>query len=665
MEYYNNKLCATRDDLSVIVNYETLKKMVLRGKAERVRRPSAELPALYAVDSLPLKYKTEVYRRYPDLKAQAESKPFVESIEPDGAALDFYQRHQFGDGKYLPTDKQTEYANNAAVLNAFRLVLERSDSQHRKQSKRCISKAEFWRKAAQALPRIADTFPHTLPENPRRLQEKFNQYVREGYEALITGKYGTRNAAKIDDDTKESLLIRLISDARNLDNAQIARIYNVVAETQGWKTITGAAVGVWREKHDLVTAGGRLGATRFRNQKSMQIKRTRPELPLLYCTIDGWVAELLYQKVNERNGTITYTNRLTIVIVLDPCINYPVGYAIGERETPELIKAALRNAANHTAELFGRRYRFNQLQSDNYGRGNLAPVYQVMGEKYTPARAHNAKSKVIEPFFNQFNRKYCQLCKNWSGFGITSNKDLQPNSEFLNKHRHDFPTEEGCRQQLVAFIERERAEKRAEYVRLFDKLPEERRLPLSDEQYLLTFGADTGYRNALEGVGLRPTIGGIKRDYDCFDPKFREYAHVRWAVKYDPDNLDHVLAVNEDGSLRFMLERKHVQPMALADRREGDAEQLARVREFNKQLENDITERLALASNKVEQLFNDNPQLDVATRLLLCDSRGQNKNHKQTRRLQAHEIEDIEAIEIATVRRPVPQIEDEETFNLY
>ena len=136
-------------------------------------------------------------------------------------------------------------------------------------------------------------------------------------------------------------------------------------------------------------------------------------------------------------------------------------------------------------------------------------------------------------------------------------------------------------------------------------------------------------------------------------------------MKYDPDNLDHVLAVNEDGSLRFMLERKHVQPMALADRREGDAEQLTRVREFNKQLENDITERLALASNKVEQLFNDNPQLDVATRLLLCDSRGQNKNHKQTRRLQAHEIEDIEAIEIATVRRPAPQIEDEETFNLY
>ena len=668
MEYYNNKLCITQAELTDgIVSKSLIDWWNSNGKVDRVRRGCNNSPALYAVDRLPLKYKTEVYRRYPDLKVQAESKPFVESIEPDGAALHFYQSYQLPDGRFLPTEKQNEYANNAAILNAFRTILERSDSQHRKQSKRCIGKTEFWRKAAQALPRIADTFPHSLPENPRRLQEKYNQYQREGYSVLITGKYGTRNAAKVKNDVQESLIIRLIADPRNLDNSQIASIYNLLAEAQGWDTITPAAIAVWRNKYDLVTAGGRLGETRFRNQKSMQVKRSRPTLPLLYWTMDGWTAELLYQKTETRNGrtTTTYTNRLTIVIVLDPCLNYPVGYAIGERETPELIKAALRNAANHTSELFGRRYRVNQLQSDNYGRGNLTPIYQVMGDKYTPARAHNAKSKVIEPFFGYFNKKYCQVCLNWSGFGITSNKNLQPNSEFLNKHRHSFPTEEECRQQLAGFIEKERAEKRAEYVRLFADLPEERRLPLSDEQYLLTFGATTGFRNAIEGTGLRPTIGGIKRDYDCFDPKFREYAHVRWEVKFDPDNLDHVLAVNEDGSLRFMLERKHVQPMALADRREGDAEQLVRVQEFNKRLEGSITERLAHASDKVEQLFNDNPQLDVATRLLLCDSRGQNKKYKQTRRLQAHEVECIDAIEVATVKPSIPQMDDEDTLNLY
>lgn len=668
MEYYNNKLCITQAELTDgIVSKSLIDWWNSNGKVDRVRRGCNNSPALYAVDSLPLKYKTEVYRRYPDLKAQAESKLFMESIEPDGAALHFYQSYQLADGRFLPTEKQNEYANNAAILNAFRVALERSDSQHRKQSKRCIGRTEFWRKAAEALPRIADAFPHSLPENPRRLQEKYNQYQREGYSVLITGKYGTRNAAKVMTDEQESVIIRLLSDARNFDNEQILAVYNYIGECLGWKKITVRAIETRRKKYDLITAGGRLGATRFRNQKSMQVKRSRPTRPLLYWTMDGWVSELLYQKTEERNGrTITtYTNRLTIVVVLDPCVNYPVGYAIGERENPELIKAALRNAANHTAELFGRRYYPNQIQSDNYGRGNLKPLYQIMSDIYTPARAHNAKSKVIEPFFNYFNRKHCQFCINWGGFGITSNKDLQPNSEFLNKHRHEFPTAEECRQQLAGFIEQERAEKRAEYVKLFTDLPEERRLPLSDEQYLLTFGADTGYRNALEGMGLRPTIGGIKRDYDCFDPKFREYAHVRWAVKYDPDNLDHVLAVNEDGSLRFMLERKHVQPMALADRREGDAEQLIRVQEFNKRLESSITEHLAHVNDRVEQLFNDNPQLDVATRLLLCDSQGQNKNHKQTRRLQAHEVECIDAIEVATVKPSIMQMDDEDTLNLY
>lgn len=673
MEYYNNQLCITHAELTDgIMSADMVKWYRREKKIKQTQRACNGVPALFAVESLPLKYKTEVYRRFPDMKAQAESKPFIESIEPDGAALNFYETYSLGENKYLGKDKATEYANNAAILNAFRVVLERSNSQRTKQSHKRINKAEFWKKAAQALPRLADKYPNSLPENARRLQEKFNQYQNEGYSALITGKFGTRNAAKVDDDFKESLLVQLIADPRNLDNALIAKLYNFVAEAKEWDTITPSAVGVWRNKFDLVTSGGRLGETRFRNQKTMQIKRSRPVVPLLYWTMDGWTAELLYQKSVTRKkkdgaeyNVTTYTNRLTLVLVLDPCLNYPVGYAIGEQENPELIKEALRNAANHTAELFGTRYRVNQLQSDNYGRGALTPTYKVMGGKYTPARAHNAKAKVIEPYFGYFNKTYCRLCKNWSGFGITSNKNLQPNSEFLNKNRHSFPDAEGCRQQLTAFVERERANKREQYVALFAQLPEERKLPLSNEQYLLTFGADTGFKNAIEGTGLRPTIGGIKRDYDCFNPKFREHAHIRWSVKYDPDNLDNVLAVNEDGSLRFMLESKYVQPMALAERKEGDALQLDRVHEFNKQLETNLTEQLALSHSKVEQLFNDNPQLDVSTRLLLCDSQGQNKNNKQTRRLQAHEVEDVKAIEVSSVKHKVLQVEDEDILNLY
>ena len=50
--------------------------------------------------------------------------------------------------------------------------------------------------------------------------------------------------------------------------------------------------------------------------------------------------ELYYQKTgknSEGHNVTTYANRLTMVVVLDPFNNYPVGYAIGTHETPGLI----------------------------------------------------------------------------------------------------------------------------------------------------------------------------------------------------------------------------------------------------------------------------------------------------------------------------------------
>jgi hypothetical protein len=452
IEYYNNKLCITHSELTDgIASKPLIDKWTISGNVERVRRAHRSQTALYAVDSLPLKYRTEVYRRHPDARQKAVLKPFIDTIDPDGAALNFYEEtYLLPDGRHLSREKVTEYANNAAILNAFQSLIERAEIERMKVGDHHLSRSEFWANAARALPGLSDRFPNTLPLHPRRLQEKFNQYRREGYAALVTGKYGTRNAAKVDDETKESLLVGLIANARNLDNAYIAMQYNEIAKRQKWDTISSSAVASWRKKHDLLTAASRLGSAEFRNKRTMQVKRSRPTLPLLYWTVDGWTAELYYQDVKEReSGSVTtYSNRLTIVVVLDPCLDYPVGYAIGERETPALITAALRDAANHTAALLGRRYRANQLQTDNYGRGHLAPVYKVSGEIYTPARAHNAKSKVIEPYFNMLNRKYCRPCMNWSGFGITSNKELQPNSEYLNAYRKEFPDAKGARARL-------------------------------------------------------------------------------------------------------------------------------------------------------------------------------------------------------------------------
>ena len=55
----------------------------------------------------------------------------------------------------------------------------------------------------------------------------------------------------------------------------------------------------------------------------------------------------------------------------------------------------------------------------------MVPFYEAMTKYYTPAALGNAKSKIVEPYFKRLNVEYCQKQANWSGFGITADKDNQ------------------------------------------------------------------------------------------------------------------------------------------------------------------------------------------------------------------------------------------------
>lgn len=670
METINGTICISHAELTGrIITTANLNALVRKNQVKQMRKGGNGRTALYAVESLPLKWRTEVYKRYPDLQEQADSREFIDTVEPDGKALSFYQDYKLSDGRNLPDDKVLEYASNAAIMNAFRRRWEAHVSKRQRSGKRTTLAKEFWSRAAAALPRLADHFPHSLPGSPRRLQMKFAEYVSSGYECFISGKFLNGNAGKVLTDEQTGYLATLISNPNNVQDTVVAKFYNAKARMLGWKEITAAAVGVWREKLQLEAAARRLGVTSFRANKTMQVKRSRPTAPFLMCSLDGWTVELLYQKTRtdkKGHNVTTYTNRLTIVVVLDPCVDYPMGYAVGDHECPELIKAALRNAAIHSREITGEMLRYNQVQSDRYAIKSMTELYAVLGDKVIPAQAHNAKAKPVEPYFNHLNTTYCQLCPNWSGFGVTTNPKRQPNSEALNKRRHSFPDEAGLRAQIDEMMRLERQQKIGKLMEKLANLKPEHRLPMSREMYLLNFGAETGFKNVLEGCGLRPTILGMKRDYDCFDLTFRDHASERWTVKYDPDDLHEVLAVSEDGTRRYMLEEKYVQPMALADRKPGDAEQLQRVHDYNKALEAETGRRLAdhfedarrVIERAAELPIHGTPALGacIEDRLLLTDSRGQHKDNRSRKRLAAA---DIEALEVETVEIPVTRQGDE------
>lgn len=644
MEHFNNRVCVSATELTSgdepVMSICAYRDYTDTHSHVRVRKGGGPgRPALLDFNLLRQDIRTRFVKKYGDPNKLISSYGLKQLIDQDVKALTFFEEYLLPDGRHLPDAKQKEYYANAITLNGLnRLVNDRKTMRKALNNPGTTTTKAIWPRIAEEVTKAKAILAHTLPDNHLRLKQKLEQYRKEGYSCLVSGKWLNKNAGKVTDTEQQSSMRQLLRKHQNLDNEQICTLYNILSENLGWEKITASTVYNYRVKWDLLTYGGQHGETAFDNARSMTVKRKAPSFPLYYWTMDGWDVELMYQAtgVNEKGHSVTtYHNRLTVVVVLDPCCKYPVGYAIGKAENPKLIKAAIRNGINHTKQLFGERHKVLQLQTDRYGKGSLTPIYEAITDKYTPAKAHNAKAKVIEPYFNYLNKNYCQYKSNWSGFGVATGSKNQPNSEYLNRIKSNFPDIMGCYMQISEIIETERARMKDVYLAAYNEMPEQDKIVMSDEEFIYRLGETTGFTNRLSASGLVVTIDGLKREYDSFDPAFRRHQHTDWIVRYDPDEPERILASNADGSLRFICQEKYVQPMALRERTEGDSKALGEVRNYNKALKEEIMDVMADDHRTVELMLHENQQLEgTLVKHMLTDSLGQHKNQRNAKRLE-------------------------------
>lgn len=620
------------------------------------------------------------------IATQSQKSLLEEAIVFSNDAFEFYTtKYRYDGGKKLPDAKIDEYTLNVRVLEAILYLRD----EHRKDVIGTSGpRVNMWKKLCTLSndlltlrdPHGKPLFPHTLPQNAASLKRKCQEYEdacrisrEEGYRYLIHKNFGNKSAAVVKDEESEAILHKLISLHNNLNSVQIMEEYNKVVEILDKPLINSpVTVDNYKKKMELTTMQGRKGKKVVANTRKMQIHREAPTQALTYWTLDGWTVELLYQKKVAKNKKAngeekrymmtTYTNRKTIVVVLDACCKYPVGYAIGDHESPALIREALRNAVRHTKELFGDRYKPLQLQSDNYQKGVMVPFYQAMTKYYTPAALGNAKSKIIEPYFKYLNVQHCQKQGNWSGFGITSDQDNQPNMEVINANRHLIPDEETLMGQIEAMMMKERAMKIKDFMAAWEQTEEARKLPFCDEEYLLLMGETTGRTNHINGDGLRLEMQGERINYDTFDISLREHYNEDWIVRYDPEDMSRILISNavrkgmkdagkEIGTLRYMMQKCMKAPMALADQKPEHFEYRNRVKGFNEELQQHIDDKVASVDGHIKNLQQRIPELinnTLLDRYLITDSRGQ---HKDARSKMRDEVTDAD-YEDVTERLP-------------
>lgn len=679
-EYYDNKLgvkvkflISNRNkspESLCLMTYRSLKKRMDSSTCceKQLRRGSLGQDALILFSSLSQEWKDAIAIKFGKPKAEIKKSWFADHYIADREAFDFFVAYRYGDKNNEKLDLKyvEQYTFNASVLNT---VLEI------KKNRKAYAKAlggvriDIWDSLSKDVNAFREV-DHNLPTTKDGLRRKATKYAKEGYITLVSGKLKNNNAKKVSSKEQEALLDELLAKHTNLDNQLISEIYNTVADQLGWEKITAPTVANRKKKSKLVTYAGRQGASALSNNMLMQNKRKAPSTPMLYWTLDGWDVELLYQETTtdkKGNSVTTYHNRLTVVIVLDPYNKYPVGYAIDTHETPDLIKRALQNAMQYTKQTLGDLYMPYQIQSDRYSIKKLTPIYQAVTKNFTPAQARNGKSKVIEPYFNYINKKYCKLLDNWSGHNVDSGSKSQPNSEYLNKIKKNFPDKAGCIAQIESIIKAERNKKALDYSSNWLNTKEEFKSIMPLENYLLTFGSNTGMTNKLRGDGLRLTIHGQHHFYDSYDIDFRHNSHLDWSVQYDVNDLDTVLAVSADGKKRFLLEQKYIQPMALADRQQGDSDELKKIKDFNKSTHQMIIEQRAENARILEPLMQ-NPKLEqTLAKHLLTDSLGQHKNHKSKERLavqqKASKLEVKQAKKEAKTERKNFLKEQEDYYN--
>ncbi len=549
-------------------------------------------------------YKDMLAGVYENVEASARYESLKAGFEIDQAARSYYMGFMLPDSRKLTPQLVQKYTIQASWLQH---IMYKQLPNKAEWKKVFGSMAEYWNQVIEFL-QAENT---GLPTSYRRMITAMEEYKASGYSSLVHGGMGNANRSKFKEaEGQIELLLRLIADPRNLKDTQVERIYNAEAKAQGWDTISASTVRRHRVENNFELAASRHGKAKFTQVGKKAIRRERPNMAGKLFEYDGWTVEVYFRnEYYDEKGykKQDYQARLELMAIYDPYNDYIVGYTIGKENTKN-IKLAIKNAIDNIHRLTGKYYYFREFLTDNYQHKAMVPTYNAVSQMHRFAKVGNAPDKTIENFFDRLNSEVFQeQVFGWSGHNITSKKDNQPNMDWLNAHKHSFHTlDEGYH------IIRDRVEyhrslngREQQWLDSFMQLVElGLAKEMSREEYLEMFGETTGFTNRITNTGVNVTFQGQKLLYDCFDLEFRRLQHVDWTLKFDSENLDTVLASNDDGSYRFVLERVKRVPQARLDWTAEDEHYANKVHGFNKKLESHVTNTLAEVNEKAQEAAN-------------------------------------------------------------
>ncbi len=548
---------------------------------DNIKDPTDKRKILISYRTLKSKYQELIISRFGDPYIYVRNITIKQYLRMDAKAIDFYTNYRTANCSVLPAHKIKQCTVCANWIN---LLLELDSNWNKyKKALGMTAKPELY----AAVIKIIEAETIKLPNTYQRLRRKINEYKEQGYESLISRKLGNTNSKKVKDELNSALLIEMISHPAQYDDTFISIKYNKAAEGMGFKTITPVTVGNYRHKHAVIIKGYRQGKDVWYDNAGKVIHQKRPSAPLLLINSDDNELDVFFQqiKVNKAGQNITHHYyRPTLYVVIDAFNDYILGYAIGDTNTKDLIKAAYLDAANHIRQLTGGRYFWQQIKTDRWGidrerKNDLSQWFSCMAA-FTPTQLGNSRGKVIEQTFRgNWSSKLRELFpRNYSGHNITAKKKV--NRDWLESNKKDFPTIEQAAGLVEGFINEMRLimdrttgkTKQRQWLDAFNTMAEDKKRLITDEQHLLLLGLDhtnpysnQPETNTITKSGLQSVINGSKYIFEVPADQFLNTIGKKVNIKYDPYDLSSILAISSDEKTRLVCSQYQQMPMALAD----------------------------------------------------------------------------------------------------
>lgn len=457
MEMYGKTLCVTFNDLvgSGIMSKSNYDKHVREEKFSFMQRGGNGRKVLIIYDKLPDKIRTEIDIKNPNAKEQIKKQqvvPMDSRLKSDSKAVDFYKRYT----PKISLDRQAEYVLNAKVLNA---MVAQETGLRNKHSEHGYTHKKLVRDTVVALcEELRKSFGHTLPKSEPRLLEKYNDYKKRGYVALVSGTTGNQSARKVGPREGRILLRLKRSKFPVYDDMQIFKEFNrIVAERNAraireedrLKPIESPQTVInylYKTAVKLWWYGAVHGEIAFKNEFMPLFDTKLPDMPNTLWYGDGTKLNLYYKDYDKKQKRMV-ARTIDVYEVMDACTEVFLGYSFG-------VENFLTQYDAYRMALETWKVKPHEIVTDNQG-GHKKPEAQYFFKRichlHKTTMPHNGQSKTIESAFGRFQMQVMHKLYNYTGQNITATKESShANVDLIMKNIAQLPTLEEMKEQYLA-----------------------------------------------------------------------------------------------------------------------------------------------------------------------------------------------------------------------